>query len=115
MILDAVRESKGRAMAADEDRLLHWMRLASSREGISLCPETAACLDVLETALAQGFVDRDETVVVFNTGAAQKYVEAMEVTLAHLDAVHGGAERFVREKAGVGEREIAALREWLIE
>jgi protein-tyrosine phosphatase len=41
--------------------------------------------------------------------------EAMEVTLAHLDAVHGGAERFVREKAGVGEREIAALREWLIE
>jgi protein-tyrosine phosphatase len=40
---------------------------------------------------------------------------AMEVTLAHLDAAHGGAERFMREKAGLGEREIAALREWLIE
>ena len=41
--------------------------------------------------------------------------EAMEVTLAHLDAMHGGAERFVREQAGVSEAEIAALREWLIE
>ncbi len=41
--------------------------------------------------------------------------EAMEVTLAHLDAVHGGPERFVREKAGLAESEIGALREWLIE
>jgi protein-tyrosine phosphatase len=41
--------------------------------------------------------------------------EAMEDALAHLDANHGGPERFVRERAGLGEREIAALREWLIE
>ncbi|HEU4430595.1 MAG TPA: tyrosine-protein phosphatase [Myxococcota bacterium] len=41
--------------------------------------------------------------------------EAMEVTLAHLDAAHGGPERFVREKACVTERELAALREWLLE
>jgi protein-tyrosine phosphatase len=41
--------------------------------------------------------------------------EAMEETLAHLDAVHGGAERFLREKAGVGDAEMAALRDWLIE
>ena len=41
--------------------------------------------------------------------------EAMEATLAHLDANHGGPERFVRERADVSEREIGALREWLIE
>ncbi len=41
--------------------------------------------------------------------------EAMEETLAHLDAKHGGPERFVREQAGLGDIEIAALREWLLE
>jgi threonine synthase len=32
-----------------------------------------------------GEIDPEETVVVFNTGAAQKYVEAMEVELPVLD------------------------------
>ena len=41
--------------------------------------------------------------------------EAMEETLAHLDAEHGGAERFARERAGLTEREIDALRAWLLE
>jgi len=41
--------------------------------------------------------------------------EAMEETLAHLDEAHGGVERFVREKAGLGDVEVRALREWLIE
>ena len=41
--------------------------------------------------------------------------EAMEETLAHLDAEHGGEERFLREKAGIGDEELAALRRWLIE
>jgi threonine synthase len=81
MILDAVRESGGRAAAADEERLRPWMDEASRLEGIAFCPETAACLDVLEQALRTGEVGADETVVVFNTGAAQKYVEAMETEL----------------------------------
>jgi protein-tyrosine phosphatase len=41
--------------------------------------------------------------------------EAMEETLAHLDSRYGGAERFARERAGVGAGEIEALRSWLIE
>lgn len=85
MILDAVRESGGRAVAAKENRLTEWMQLASSKEGLSICPETAACFDVLEQSLAKGWIDRDEIVVIFNTGAAQKYVEAMEVDLPRVD------------------------------
>lgn len=88
MILDAVRASAGRAMAADESRLLEWTRAASSLEGISLCPESAACLDCLERAVAEGHVRRAETVVVFNTGAAQKYVEAIRADLPRIDK-HG--------------------------
>ncbi len=85
MILDAVRQSGGRAMAADEARLVEWMRTASASEGVSLCPESAACLDVLERALREGHIRRPETVVIFNTGAAQKYVEAMRTDLPRLD------------------------------
>ncbi|MDY7110383.1 MAG: threonine synthase [Planctomycetota bacterium] len=85
LILDAVRESGGKAMAAEEERIGEWMRLAGETEGISLCPESAVCLGVLECALAEGEIGREETIVVFNTGAAQKYIEAMEVELPVLD------------------------------
>ncbi len=81
MILDAVRELGGAALAAVEGRLIEWMRLADGLEGIALCPETAACLDVLAGLVQREEVDPDEQVVVFNTGAAQKYVEAISVDL----------------------------------
>jgi len=77
MILDAVRASGGVARAAAENSLTGWMRRASALEGLSLCPETAACLAVLEELRAEGVVRTDERVVVFNTGAAQKYVELL--------------------------------------
>jgi len=85
MILAAVRASGGRAMAADENRLGDWMRLASRLEGVSLCPEAAACVGVLERALAEGSIRRDEEVVLFSTGAAQKYVEVLAVDLPAID------------------------------
>ena len=85
MILDAVRESEGKALATDEDRLLDWMREACALEGIALCPESAACLGVLETALTTGEISHDERIVIFNTGAAQKYIEAIRVELPTLD------------------------------
>lgn len=85
MILDAVGASGGRAMAAPEEKLTEWMRLATTTEGISLCPESAACLGVLDAALAAGHISPDETVVLFNTGAVQKYVEVMDTELPRLD------------------------------
>ncbi len=77
MILDAVRASGGAARSAPETELLPWMQRASALEGIALCPEAAACLSVLEASLEDGSVRPDERVVVFNTGAAQKYAEAL--------------------------------------
>ena len=86
MILDAVRESGGRAMTADEDRILNWTRLACETEGISLCPEAAACIGVLERSLAEGHIQPSETVVIFNTGAVQKYAEFFDPILPLVDA-----------------------------
>lgn len=77
MILDAVRESGGLAVAVPEERIAPWMRKAISLEGLSICPEAAVCLGALESLLAHGAVQPDERIVIFNTGAAQKYPEAV--------------------------------------
>jgi threonine synthase len=77
MIIDAVNESGGQARSCPEDSLLDWARRGAELEGIAFAPEAGACLGVLEMMVAEGAVDPDERVVVFNTGAAQKYVEVM--------------------------------------
>ncbi len=85
MILDAVRESGGQAIAVEEDRLREWMGLAVRSEGIAVCPEAAACVGAAEQLATEGWIGRDERVVIFNTGAVQKYPEAMAGTLPRLD------------------------------
>jgi threonine synthase len=85
MMLDAIRASGGCAIAGREGRIVEWMQRGMSREGISLCPETAVCLDCLEQLVADGRVKPDEEVVVFNTGAAQKYPEVVSLDLPRID------------------------------
>lgn len=85
MILDAVRESGGLAIAVEEQRLREWMELAVSREGIAVCPESAACVGACQELQQSGWIRPHERVVIFNTGAAQKYVEAIESKLPLID------------------------------
>jgi threonine synthase len=85
MMLDAIRESRGRAVAGREAAIAPWMIRAGSAEGLSICPETAVCFDVLERLVGEGWVRPDEEVVVFNTGAAQKYIEALPPDLPRID------------------------------
>jgi threonine synthase len=85
MILDAIRASHGRAVAVEEARLREWMRLACGLEGLSICPEAAACVSAVEKLAAEKWIEPHERVVIFNTGAAQKYPEAMAVELPRLD------------------------------
>lgn len=85
MILDAIRASGGTALAVSESRLSEWLRLAVSLEGIPVCPEAAACVGALELLTKKGWIQPHERVVVFNTGAAQKYVEAIRTSLPRID------------------------------
>lgn len=85
MMLDAIRASGGRAVAGREGRIVEWMRRVAGREGIAVCPEAAVCFDCLEQLRAMGGIKPDEQVVVFNTGAAQKYPEAVPLDLPRLD------------------------------
>jgi len=77
MIIDAVNESGGQARSCPEASLLDWAKRGAELEGISFAPETGACLGVLERLVEEKAIDPDERVVVFNTGAAQKYVEVI--------------------------------------
>jgi threonine synthase len=85
MILDAVRASDGTAVAVPERVIEPWMKKAISLEGLSICPETAVCLGALEMLLAGGHIKPRERIVVFNTGAAQKYPEAVHEQIPLLD------------------------------
>ena len=85
MMLDAIRASGGKAVSGREASIGPWMIRASSAEGISVCPETAVCFDVLEKLVAAGDVKEHESVVVFNTGAAPKYLEALPAELPFVD------------------------------
>ena len=85
MILDAVKESGGLALQVEEARIREWMQFVTASEGIAICPETAACIGALERLTNDGWIRPDEKVVVFNTGAAQKYVEVMRCDLPKID------------------------------
>ncbi|MFQ5534668.1 MAG: threonine synthase [Sphingomonadales bacterium] len=73
LILRAVRDSGGFAMAVEEEAI-HAARAEMNRaEGLHLCPESATTLAAYRQALAQGKVGRDERVVLFNCGSGLKY------------------------------------------
>jgi threonine synthase len=85
MIIDAVRESGGAALATPEADIPKWMKLAASKEGIALCPETAVCLGALEVLLKRGTLKPTDKILIFNTGASQKYPEAVNEKLQSID------------------------------
>jgi threonine synthase len=61
------------------------MKMANAKEGIALCPETAVCLGVLDQLMGQGKIEPKDRVLIFNTGAAQKYPESVNADLLRLN------------------------------
>ena len=76
LILDAVRESGGTAVAVSDAELIDAGVRLASEEGIFAAPEGAACIPALEKLLASGFLKRSDRIVIYNTGAGLKYLEA---------------------------------------
>ena len=76
LILDAVRASGGTALAVSDEALLDAGIQLAREEGIFAAPEGAACVAALENLLASGFLKPAERVVIYNTGAGLKYLEA---------------------------------------
>jgi threonine synthase len=76
LILDAIRASKGTALAVTDEELIEATREIGAAEGVFCAPEGAACLPALRKLLAAGEVGTSERIVLFNTGAGVKYLEA---------------------------------------
>ncbi|MGC3859961.1 threonine synthase [Micromonospora chersina] len=80
LILAALRESSGTAIAVDDEEILADLRDFAAREGLLLCPEGAACLTAARHLRAGGWIRPGERVVVLNTGAGLKYPETVDVS-----------------------------------
>jgi threonine synthase len=73
LILRALRESGGLAVAVAEDRLPEATLRLARRAGLRAGPEGAACLVALEDLAAAGVVRPGERAVVFQTGDPANY------------------------------------------
>jgi threonine synthase len=73
LILRAVRESGGAAIAVDEQDILQAVEDAARDDGMLLCPEGGAVLAGWRVALDRGLVTRDETALLFNCANGNKY------------------------------------------
>jgi len=77
LVLRAIRESGGTAVAVSDRDMVRGMRDLGAREGISAAPEGGAALHALRMLVSGGQVGADDTVVLFNTGGALKYLEVL--------------------------------------
>ncbi len=73
LILDAIRESGGTAIAVDDDHIEHWAKEVASRDGLLMAPEGAATVAAWEVGLERGDIAPDDRVVLFNCGNGLKY------------------------------------------
>jgi len=76
LMLQAIAASGGTAIAVSDEELLDASVELGAAEGIFAAPEGGACVAALRKLLANGFLKRDDRIVLFNTGAGLKYLEA---------------------------------------
>ena len=75
LILNILRQSKGGAVAVDDEEMIRVARDVGSKEGLFVCPEGAACFAAFKSLHRAGKVGSGEQVVIFNTGSGIKYLE----------------------------------------
>jgi threonine synthase len=79
LVLRAVRETDGTAVAVSDDELLAEQRQLAADEGTFICPEGAACMAAARQLRESGFLTAGDDVVVLNTGAGLKYPDTINV------------------------------------
>ncbi len=81
LILRVLRESNGTALTVEDSEILSAVKEMSRTEGMLPCPEGAATLVALRKLLDQGLIERDEVIVLVNTGSGLKYIDVLEQVL----------------------------------
>ena len=78
LVLAALRESDGTAIAVDDQSMLSAGQVLAESEGLFVAPEGAACVAAVGQLIERGFLRQDDEVVIYNTGTGLKYLEAWE-------------------------------------
>jgi threonine synthase len=73
LILRALRETGGRALAVAEEHLAPKARRVAAEEGLLIGPEGAACFLALDRLVAEGALAEGDRVVIFQTGHPANY------------------------------------------
>src|SRR5436305_3029617 len=81
LILSMLRRTKGTAITATDNEMLHAGRELASLEGVFAAPEGAATVIASRKLATSGWIKPQETVVLFNTGTGYKYSEAWQRAL----------------------------------
>jgi threonine synthase len=81
LMLRALRDSEGTAVAVSEAEILWGVKEIGQSEGLFVCPEGGAALAGIRRLVEQGWIDREERVVLFNTGSGLKYLDALPADL----------------------------------
>ena len=81
LVLDAVRETGGTAVAVDDADLLADLRRAGALEGLFFCPEGAATITAARVLRQRGWLGADDETVLLNTGAGLIYPDSIDVDL----------------------------------
>jgi threonine synthase len=76
LVLNAVRDSGGTALAVSDDEMIEAAIELATDEGIFAAPEGGACVAALKRLLVSGFLKPSERIVIYNTGSGLKYLEA---------------------------------------
>jgi threonine synthase len=78
LILLALRESRGTAVAVSDEAIFECQSRLAQQEGLFVAPEGAATLAALKELIQQKWVAPDETILLLNTGSGLKYLDLME-------------------------------------
>jgi threonine synthase len=81
IILDAVRESGGTAVAVTDQQIFVSLKDWASQEGILMSPEGAAATAAYDHLLGTRFLTAADRVVIFNTGSGNKYTDVLALAL----------------------------------
>jgi threonine synthase len=78
LVLRALRESNGAAIAVGDAEMVTGMKDLGRLEGISAAPEGGAALQALRVLVGDGRIKPHDSVVLFNTGGALKYLDVLQ-------------------------------------
>jgi threonine synthase len=81
LVLQAVRETEGTAVAVSDTDIAEAMNLAARTDGLAMCPEGAATVAAVKQLRYSGWLQAEKNVVLINTGTALKYPEVLDNTL----------------------------------